>query len=114
MVRLTDESGWHSHRIDLADHGGRESNYIEMLEWSRCGYWLTMRFIPGAINRWRAGHHLSKLESLGMKIIDVRREMREHLPIPLSKVASEFRNLSEDELRTTAVDLVGVKLKVSC
>lgn len=112
IVRLTEESGRHSHRIDLADHGSRESNYIEMLEWSRLGYWLTMRFIPGAINRWRAVHHLNKLESLGMKIIDVRREMRERLPIPLSKVASEFRNLSNDELRTTAVDLVGAKLRL--
>ena len=25
-----------------------------MLKWSPLGYWLTIRFVSGAINRWRA------------------------------------------------------------
>lgn len=110
IVKLTGSNGWHSHRIDLADHGGRDSNYIEMLEWSKLGYWLTMRFIPGATNRWRAGHHLHKLADLGVVVKDVYRETREQLPIPLSKLDSEFKGLTEDELRTTAIDFIGVKL----
>ena len=107
-MKLTRKDGWHSHRIDLADHGRRETNYIEMLEWSRLGYWLTMRFIPGATNRWRAWHHLNKLESLGFKIVDVYREARDRLPISLSCVSAEFRQLDEEELRTTAVDVVAI------
>jgi len=41
---VTAQGGYHSHRIDLADHGRRETNYIEMLEWPEWAYQLTMRF----------------------------------------------------------------------
>jgi hypothetical protein len=110
MGRLTrfGDGGWHSHRIDLADHGRRETNYIEMLEWSSPAYWLTLRFVPGATNRWRAYHHLVKMQSLGMKILDAKREVRNELPIPLSKVTSAYRKLGEEELRTAALDVVAI------
>lgn len=107
--RLTASAGWHSHRIDLADHGRRETNYIELLEWSRMGYWLTMRIIPGATNRWRACQHLAKLSDLGFKLLMKHRSQQPHLPIPLQRVSGEFRQLGEAELRTTA--LVDVALK---
>ncbi|MEN8131638.1 MAG: hypothetical protein ABFS45_15885 [Pseudomonadota bacterium] len=107
MASLTKPGGWHRHRIDLAEPGRRETNYIEILEWSRLGYWLTMRFIPGATNRWRASHHLNKLKSLGLEIVQARREMRDRLPIPLSWVSDEFSKLGEKELRTTALDAMG-------
>ncbi|MEN8130286.1 MAG: class I SAM-dependent methyltransferase [Pseudomonadota bacterium] len=109
MGRLTASGGWHSHRIDLADHGRRETNYIEMLEWSPLSYWLTMRLIPGAINRWRACHHLEKMTALGMRTLSKQRNQRGRLPIPLSQVSLEFRQLGADELRTTALDVVAVK-----
>lgn len=115
MARLTSSAGgWHSHRIDLADHGRRETNYVEMLEWSRLGYWLTMRFIPGAINRWRAAQHLTMLESLGMRLLDVSREMRDSLPIKISRVSCEFRTLGEEDLRTTAIDVVAMRHVTQC
>lgn len=110
MGRLTAPNGWQSHRIDLADHGRRETNYIEMLEWSRLGYWLAMRFIPGAINRWRACQHLEKMTTLGMQILLEQRTQRDHLPIPLGQVSPEFRHLGDAELRTTALDVVAIKL----
>ncbi len=109
MGRLTAPGGWHSHRIDLADHGRRDSNYLEMLEWSRPAYWLTMRFIPGATNRWRASQHLKKLEELGMKIFLARRELRDTMPIPRDRLCVEFRKLSEEELRTVSLDAVAVR-----
>lgn len=109
MGRLTTSNGWHSHRIDLADHGRRESNYIEMLEWSHLGYWLTMRFIPGAINRWRACHHLEKMAALGMRIRAQKRSLRDQLPIQLSQLTAGFRELGEAELRTTALDVVAIR-----
>src|ERR1019366_1929393 len=58
---LTADDGWHSHRIDLADHGRRDSNYIEMCEWPQWAYHLTMNRIPGAINRYRAIDHIRAL-----------------------------------------------------
>lgn len=109
MGRLTSQDAWHSHRIDLADHGRRESNYIEMLEWSRLGYWLTMRFVPGAINRWRACRHLAKISDIGFKILFQQRSQSYCLPVPLHQLSPEFRQLGEIELRTTALDIVAIK-----
>jgi len=109
IIRLTRNGGWHSHRIDLADHGRRTTNYIEMLEWSPWAYWLTMRFVPGAINRWRAPMHLDAIQQQGMKIKFVERGLREELPIARSRIDRTFRKLADIDLRTTALDLVAVK-----
>ena len=110
IIRLTKRGGWHSHRIDLADHGRRDTNYIEMLEWSPLTYWLTMRFIPGAINRWRASMHLEFIQQQGMKVETARQEMRPDLPVPRNHLHSAFRNLADSDLRTTALDLVAVRV----
>jgi hypothetical protein len=103
---LGEPGAWQSHRIDLADHGRRQGNYLEMCEWSPLTWWLTMRFVPGAINRWRASQHRSALEASGYRIMHEARELRPALPIALAALALPFRRLPEDELRTTAVDLV--------
>lgn len=110
IAHLTKAGGWHSHRIDLADHGRRETNYIEMLQWSNLTYWLTQRFVPGAINRWRAGDHMRKLESLGFKMLHQHRELADSLPIPRQQLARIFRELNQVELRTTALTLLASKL----
>jgi hypothetical protein len=109
VIGLTKPGGWHSHRIDLSDHGRRGTNYIEMLEWSPIGYWLTMRFVPGAINRWRASMHLDFLAQSGLNMLSTSRETRDTLPIPRTRIDRRFRSLDEVDLRTTAVDLVAVK-----
>jgi len=109
MGRLTASGGWHSHRIDLADHGRRETNYVEMLEWSRFEYWITMRFIPGATNRWRACHHLGKISALGLQILLKQRSQHDHLPIRISQLSPEFGRLGEAELRTTDLDVVAIR-----
>jgi hypothetical protein len=109
IIGLTKAGGYHSHRIDLADHGRRETNYIEMLEWSTLGYWLTNRFVPGAINRWRASTHITFLAKAGLKILSASRETGEVLPVTRSRVNRAFRSMDELDLRTTALDLVGVK-----
>lgn len=109
IIGLTAIGGWHRHRIDLADHGRRETNYIEMLEWSPLAYWLTMRFVPGAINRWRASMHLDFIQRQGMTVKSVQREMRPALPVPRNRIHATFRNLANSDLRTTALDLVAVR-----
>jgi hypothetical protein len=106
LASLTADSGWHSHRIDLADHGRRDTNYIEMLEWSALSYWLTMRFVPGATNRWRAGEHVAFLARTGFEVLCAERELRGALPVARSRLAREFREMDDAELRTTAVDIV--------
>ena len=77
-----------------------------MLEYSRLSYWLTMRFFPGAINRWRAGEHVSFLRQAGFEVLCAERETRDALPGPKSRLARQFRSMDDAELRTTAIDVV--------
>jgi hypothetical protein len=109
LAQLTSANGWHSHRIDLADHGRREGNYVEMLQWSTPAYWASMRFVPGATNRWRASRHLAALSHDGFRILRENRLTRPSLPIARARLAREFRRLDELELRTVALDVVARK-----
>ena len=112
LIGITRSGGWHSHVIDLADHGRRESNYIEMLEWSPWAYWLTMRFIPGAVNRWRACQHFEFIAAHGLRVVHVSRQIQKGLPIPRQRIAQVFRTLPETELCTTNLDVVALKISV--
>ena len=103
---LTADGGWHSHRIDLADHGRRDTNYIEMCEWPEWAYKLTMDRIPGAINRYRASDHIRSLKELGFDIITEEREIRPDLPVPRERLAEPFRSMDTVELKTSAIDIV--------
>lgn len=105
--RLAAANAWCSHRIDLADHGRRHDNYTEMLEWSPLAWWLSMRFVPGAINRWRASDHVAAAETSGIRIIGVRHEERDSLAGERCNLWRGFRNRDDVDLRTTAVDIVG-------
>ncbi len=107
LAALSRNEAWHSHRIDLADHGRRETNYVEMLEWSTVEWWFTMRFVPGAINRWRANEHLHCMDAVGIHVLSVDREVRESLPTSRSRLARRFRLQDDVELGTTAIDVVG-------
>jgi hypothetical protein len=112
LAVLTADSGWHSHRIDLADHGRRDANYIEMCEWPEWAYKLTMNRIPGAINRYRANDHLRVLEDLGFEIITEGREIRPDLPVARERLAEPFKHMDTIELRTTAIDIVAKRRPV--
>ena len=103
---LTADGGWNSHRIDLADHGRRDTNYIEMCEWPEWAYQLTMNRVPGAINRYRANDHIRSLKELGFEIIIEKREIRPELPVARERLAAPFREMDAIELQTTAIDIV--------
>ena len=103
---VTAKDGWHSHRIDLADHGRRATNYLEMCQWSALSYWLTQRYTPGAINRWRASEHIRKLESLGFAILLRQCDLQDELPVPRHLLAKAFRDHDARDLRTTGLDVV--------
>lgn len=106
LAALTAPRGWHSHRIDLADHGRREDHFLEMLEWSPAAWWLTMRFIPGALNRWRAVDHRAALAAAGLVPIEETPARRAALPVPREKLSRSFRVLEEAELLTTSLDII--------
>jgi hypothetical protein len=65
-----------------------------------------MRFVPGAINRWRTSMHMNCLVQSGLNILSTTRDI---LPIPRTRIDRRFRSLDELDLRTTAVGLVAVK-----
>lgn len=105
VIAATRPNGWHSHRIDLADHGRRSTNYIEMLEWSAHAYWLMLRFVPGATNRWRACHHLDFVQARTLEVLRAELTLRPHLPVRKGSLARPFRDLQEEDLKAVALDL---------
>jgi len=104
---------WQSHRIDLADHGRRHTNYIEMLEWSEWAWRASMCFIPGHINRWRASQYVKCLQKNGFTILHQTRDERDKLPIPRSCISKPFRFFEEQDLRTTGLNLVAINHRTS-
>jgi hypothetical protein len=106
LACLTADQGWHSHRIDLADHGRRDSNYIEMCEWPQWAYRITMNNIPGAINRYRAIDHIRSMKELGFEILAESREIQADLPVSRQRLAMPFKSMDALELKTTALNVV--------
>ncbi len=98
--------GWQSNQIDLMDHGSRETNYLEMLEYSDFAYWMTARFIPGGLNRWRAQQFIDCYEGMDMVIVAADRRIQDELPTDRSRLAKRFQQLDERELRTTELHLI--------
>ena len=105
LAHQTATEGWQFVQIDLMDHWSRQTNYLEMLEWSDSVYWLTMRFI-GGLNRWRAQQFVDFYESLRLNIIAQDRRSADRLPIPRKRMAKRFRALSDQELLTTELVLI--------
>lgn len=110
ISRLTVSEGWHSHRIDLADHGRRQINPVEMLQWSDWSYWMTQRFIPGSINRWRASDHISRIKQIGFKIKREEVEVFHSLTIPRKWLAPQFRAREDVDILSIGLDVVAIKL----
>jgi SAM-dependent methyltransferase len=106
LAQLTRPDGWHSHWIDLCDHGRRETNYLEMCMWPQWVYWLTMRFIPGAVNRWRAQQHVDFLRRLKFTIVYRKDSLAERLPVPLDWLAVRFRRMGEHQLKIRRTHII--------
>jgi hypothetical protein len=102
----TASQGWQSNQIDLMDHGSRETNYLEMLEYSDLAYWMTMRFIPGSLNRWRAQQFIDLYEGMDMVIVAADLHIQDKLPTDRNRLAKRYRKLDERELRTTELHLI--------
>ena len=109
LHRLTALDGFHCHRVDLADHGRRHDDYLEMCRYSDAVWWITQRFLPGALNRWRASDHVAALERLGMTTIRLERDVRGELPAERRPLAARFRHKPEEDLRTTGLWIVAAK-----
>lgn len=106
LTQITAPHGWHMHRIDLADHGYRNTNYVRMLEYSSIAYWLMFRFIPGATNRWRAGHYIDFFKHQGFEILLEKRELQSALPRGKKLLDKPYRYLNDPELLTIQLDFV--------
>jgi hypothetical protein len=67
------------------------------------------RFVPRDINGWRASIYMDFLVQGDLNILSTNRQTRDTLPIPRSRIDRMFRSLIEDDLRTTALGLGGVR-----
>jgi hypothetical protein len=105
LARSSAVGAWHSHQMNLMDHG-RHENYLEMCQWSRAAYFCSMRWIPGAPNRWRAGQHLQAMQANGLDVITANRLLADEMPIPRRQLAEPFRSMSQRELLTTVLQTV--------
>jgi len=109
LFALTSPGGIHVHQIDLCDHGRRDSNFLEMCEWSPTEWWLSQRFTPGAVNRWRASDYVAAATRAGFEVAEVQRSQRERLPVNPDRLSAPFRHLPAEDLLTGALRLTLVR-----
>ncbi|MGD9730307.1 MAG: hypothetical protein AB7V39_28555 [Nitrospiraceae bacterium] len=96
----------YNHRIDLADHGRRDTNCVEILQWSGWPYRVSSRYVTLANNGWRISDNVRTNQRFDLRIIHQNCELREALSFTGRCLARPFRDLDEAGLRCTAVDLV--------
>jgi SAM-dependent methyltransferase len=112
LLTLTKPGGLHVHQIDLSDHG-RSENFLEMCEYSELEWWLSQRFTPGALNRWRMSDYVTAVETIGFDICAITPLRRKALPTPRARLAKRFRSLPEEDLLTNAMWLMLHRPKAS-
>lgn len=104
LHRILKPDGIMSHRIDFKDHlGGGLNN----LRFSR-RRWESQLFARSGFytNRLRASEVLAALRTTGFESRIARLDQWPRIPIRPEQLASEFRNLPEDDLRISGLDVV--------
>ena len=104
IKRLLKPNGIISHKVDLKDHLNNSLNNLRFSEniWesnfmSKSGFYT---------NRLRYNEMINIFEDSGLKIISTTIQTWDKIPIPRSKLASKFKNLSEDELRISGFHIL--------
>jgi SAM-dependent methyltransferase len=104
LRRILKPDGISSHRIDLQDHLGYSLNNLRFSEefWendvvSSSGFYT---------NRIRFNEMIQLFEQAGFNIHYLDKDMWPTLPIPRNKLSSQFRQLSDEELRISGFDVI--------
>jgi len=93
-----------SHRIDLLDHLDRSLHHLRFPArlWNS-GLLSRADFYT---NRLRKHQLLAAFHDAGFEVEVVTERAWDELPVPRTKLASPFRSMSEDQLRTFEIDVV--------
>ena len=92
-----------SHTVDLRDHLGEALNNLRFSD----GIWESNLFKSSGFytNRIRYTEMLRMFESAGFLVEKIEVQRWDRLPTPREKLASPFREMSEDELRINVFDV---------
>ncbi len=105
MYRVLKPEGLASHRIDLMDHLGGSSNHLRFADriWEADGFGARSGFYT---NRLRPPELLAAFTKAGLSSEIVVRDFWPEPPLPRAKLARQFRDLPEEDLRTHGFDVV--------
>ena len=105
MRRIMRKGAIASRRIDLKDHlgGGLNSLRFGTIFWERNEFAFRSGFYT---NRLRARDWLQKFETGGFEIISTEIRRWETVPLDRAKLASEFQDLPDSELKISGIDLL--------
>jgi hypothetical protein len=106
LRRVIKPSGGMSHRIDFMDHLGGSANNLRFPMW----IWES-RFMASSgfyTNRIRCSEMVRRIEGAGFEVNSLEAGKWAEMPVPRSRLAVPFAQLSEDDLLTKHVDLVAL------
>ena len=102
--RIIKSNGAMSHRIDFKDHLAASLNNLRFsrVVWesefmSRSGFYT---------NRVRYSEMLRKIVDAGFEVQVLGRDMWDEIPVSRTKLADEFRRLSDEDLRVAGADIL--------
>ncbi len=104
LRRILRRDGVCSHRVDLMDHLGGGLNNLRFSQ----RFWETDWLYRSGLynNRIRYGRMLKLFEQAGFQTEVVQVDRWTRLPITRSRLAAEFRGLSDHELSVSAFDVL--------
>jgi hypothetical protein len=104
LHRILKPGGIMSHRIDFKDHlgGGLNNLRFSQRRWesplfARSGFYT---------NRLRASEVLAVMQSCGFASRIIKQDTWPGIPIRRERIAREFQDLSDDDLRISGMDVV--------
>ena len=104
IKRILKPTGIVSHKVDLKDHLSSSLNNLRFSE----NIWES-KFMSSSgfyTNRLRYDQMISIFKDSGFKVVNTSIQTWDEIPIPRSKLASKFKNLSDDELRISGFHIL--------
>ena len=107
MARVLSPKGVAVHRVDLRDHGFMaKRNPWLMLQFPDWLWRACTDGAPGAITRNLFPDYVAAAQEAGLKVHISSLDRVQHFPIPLCRLAREFRHLPADVLAITGFEMV--------
>lgn len=107
LHRILKPGGIMSHRIDFKDHLGGGLNNLRFSH----SCWEAPWFAEAGFytNRLRCSEVMRMLDAQGFRSGVLHRDTWQTPPLPRTSLAADFRNLSDDDIRVSGIDVVSVR-----